>query len=162
MKKWYLAAAGLLLAGAAVCFRPFSPADPGTLCVAQTLIVETEGDQVTVWGADLEARGKTAREAAEVMAQKAPGTLFLRQVKRIIFCGGAENVLLPREIPMGAVLYRSGEPGAVLREDLEALEAVLEARERRERSLPTLAQMENSALRGEAFQPEPLEKEQWE
>ena len=145
MKKWIIAGAIIL---AALCFHPFEAADAGELLVAQTLVIEEDGDQISLWAAELHAKGKTTEEAAEKMKGSAPGTLFLRQTKRIIFCGGAEAsdaaLKLPEELPMGAVVYQSEESGKDLNEKLKDLEEVLEAREQRERDLPTLAQIKNS------------------
>lgn len=160
MKKWIV---GLLIIVAAVCFHPFHAFDPGELCVAQTLLVEAKDDQVTLWALEQSAQGETTAQAANVMAEAAPGELFLRQTKRIIFCGGAEfskNALkLPEEIPMGAIVYQCQDSGEQLSENLEELEAVLEARERRERQLPTLAQLKNGRAMGAAMETETLTKE---
>ncbi len=148
MKKWV---AGIAVVLAAICFHPFEAADTGELLVAQTLMIEEEEDALSLWAAGLHATGKTAQSAVNQMADHAPGKLFLRQLKRIILCGGAEQLErmeLPEEIPMGAVVYRSKEPAEALSERLEELEAVLEARERRERNLPTLAQLKNEQIEG--------------
>lgn len=158
LKKWI--AAGLIIL-ISLCFHPFQAADAGELCVAETVIVENTGDNVEMWAAGVHGQGRTASDAAADMAQSAPGTLFLRQVKRVIFCGGAERSeearSLPEEIPMGAVIYESQEPGWALSEELEELEEVLEARERREKEPATLAQIKNQVLLGRPVQAEPLE-----
>lgn len=148
MKKWVI---GIAVVLAAICFHPFEAADTGELLVAQTLIIEGEENELSLWAAGLHATGKTAQTAVDKIADRAPGKLFLRQTGRIILCGGTEQfekMELPEEIPMGAVVYRSNESAEALNKRLKELEAVLEARERREQDLPTLAQLKNEQIEG--------------
>lgn len=147
MRKWIVTA---LVIAAALWFHPFPAADTGELLVAKTLLIEEQEGEISLWAAGLHARGETVQAAVEEMKNNAPGTLFLRQTMRIIFCGGAEqseNALnLPQEIPIGAVVYQSEESAKDMNERLEDLEEQLEARERREQQLPTLAQLQNRIL----------------
>ena len=146
MKKWIMVLAGL---AALWAVHPFQGVDAGSLCVVETLLIEPKQGQVQVAAGTLEGIGETAPEALENMAENTPGTLFLRQVRRIILCGeqnGVRRVMeLPEEIPLGAIVYISAKTAAELQSQ-EELERVLEAREQRDRSMPTLASIKNQWL----------------
>ena len=146
MKKWIVALAGL---AALWAVHPFRGVDAGSLCVVETLLVEAKQGQVQVAAGTLEGTGETVPEALEDMAENTPGTLFLRQVRRIILCGeqnGVRRVMeLPDEIPLGAIVYTSSKTAAELQAQ-EELEQVLEAREQRGRSMPNLASIKNQWL----------------
>ncbi len=146
MKKWIVALAGL---GVLWSLHPFHGVDAGSLCVVETLLIEAEAGQVQVAAGELTGTGATVSEALENMADNTPGTLFLRQVRRIVLCGeqnGPRRAMeLPDEIPLGAILYTSRESADVLREQ-ETLEQVLEAREQRDHTLPNLAFVKNQWL----------------
>ena len=149
MKRWILC----LMAFLAMSFFglwPFRREDAGNLYIADTLLVEADRTGVTLSTGDLTAGGPTVRSALEALSESAPGQLFLRQAKRVIFCGGAEQscepLSLPDQLPMGACVYRSNLAASEL--DLETLSPVLDARERRSRDLPTLAALENAVLSG--------------
>lgn len=88
-------------------------------------------------------------EALADMEEWAPGQVFLRQTKRIIFCGGTEARPgeLPEDLPMGAGVYETTQSAEILLE-INDLEDILEARERRQKQMPTLADLKNSALSG--------------
>ena len=149
MKKWIVALVGL---GVLWSLHPFHGVDAGSLCVVETLLVETKAGQVQVAAGELTGTGATVSEALENMADNTPGTLFLRQVRRIILCGEQNGLRyameLPDEIPLGAILYTSRESVDILREQ-EALEQVLEAREQRDHTLPNLAFVKNQWLEGQ-------------
>ena len=89
MKKWIIALAGL---AALWAVHPFHGVDAGSLCVVETLLIEAKQGQVQVAAGTLEGNGETVPEALKDMAENTPGTLFLRQVRRIILCG------LPRRL----------------------------------------------------------------
>jgi hypothetical protein len=97
---------------------------------------------------DLEGTGTDVGAAADDMAENAPGQLFLRQTKRLIFCGDTQPDLLglPEELPMGAVVYQDPREAEELLKQLETLETVLEAREKRSEEVPTLARLQNRQL----------------
>lgn len=150
MKKllWCLAAA--LLVGA-LDLWPFRQEDAGALYLVETLLVEADASGIELYAGDLSAGGGTMDEALSALEERAPGQLFLRQTKRVIFCAGAERYCspmdLPEQVPMGAALY-SCRAGAEALEP-EPLGEILEARERRMPETPTLAQGKNSVMLGE-------------
>lgn len=154
MRKWLitgLAALALFYSGA----KPFETFDTSKLCVVETLLIEQTEEGVRLCGEGIQGVGATVKEAVANMEASAPGQLFLRQVKRILFCGGAEKTLdltkLPEEISYGTICYRSGSSTKTLCEDLEVLEARLDAREKRDEQLPTLAKRLNQMIkRGDA------------
>ncbi len=154
MYRW-IAAGALVWAVTWLGFWPFPQTDTGELFLVNTLAVEANGT-VRLYAGEFVGAGRTVAEAAEELEAHAPGRLFLRQTGRIIFCNGAESGLdpmtLPRELPMGTYIYQY--EGSAEELDLEALEPVLEAAERRE-DRPTLAEYQNSVLLEESG---PMEK----
>ena len=159
MKKW------LLLALAALLIQhfglwPFPETDAAELSVAQTLTVECLEGRVILRTEQGEGAGKNLSSALMDLQENVPGQLFLRQVRRVVFCGGAEETVppetLPEDLPMGACLYGwQGETEL----DLETLDPVLEAREARDPDRLTLAMLEDARLAGEAL---PLPDLNWE
>lgn len=147
MKKWIL----LLAAVLAVSFFdlwPFSREDAGGLFLVETLAVSVEEDTVFLTAGDRTGSGKTVDEALETLGEKTPGQLFLRQIRRVIYCGDALRRCppedLPQELPMSALVYHAEKMP-----EFGALEPVLEAREARgQRDLPTLARTLNNRLMG--------------
>lgn len=146
MKKWIIALVGL---GILWAIHPFRGIDAGSLCVVETLLIESEQGEVSVASGKLTGSGGTVQAALENMAEHTPGTLFLRQVRRVILCGGKydTNVLmeLPDEIPLGAMIYTSDESAESLRQQ-DTLDQVLEAREQRNHTMPNLAEVRNHRL----------------
>ncbi len=146
MKKWIIALAGLGLLWAV---RPFDGIDAGSLCVVETLLIESVQGEISVMSGELAGTGETVQAALENMGEHTPGTLFLRQVRRVILCGGKydTNVLmeLPGEIPLGAMIYTSDESAESLRQQ-NTLDQVLEAREQRNNTMPNLAEVRNQRL----------------
>lgn len=148
--KWLLAAAVALL----LCYGdllPFENRDAGEMCIVETLFVEQKGAYVALSSGEIQGMGKDLQAAAENMEENAPGGLFLRQVKRILFCQGAEKgvdlLKMPEELPLGAAIYRSDAPAEELLKELETMEKRLEAKEQRERDIPTLARIQNQVLK---------------
>ena len=150
MKKWMLAAAVILVLGYGDLL-PFENMDAGQMCIAETLLVESRRGEIVLYAENLRGSGADCVRAAEDMAQNAPGRLFLRQVKRIIFCGDARNQVdileLPAEVPLGAAVYVSDRSPQELLEDMESLEKRLETREQTEKKFITLANVQNGALK---------------
>ena len=147
MKMWLLAGLVALCVGY-FDLLPFESVDAGELYIVETLMVEETAGGVRLWAGEVQGRGDTLRDAAADMENRAPGRLFLRQTKRLIFCGEAEvrPMELPETLPMGATVYRAEESAEELLEE-KTLEDVLEARERRMiTSMPTLADLKNEAL----------------
>ncbi len=146
MKKWIVALAAL---GILWATHPFQGIDAGSLCVVETLLVEPKQGGIYVASGALNGTGATVSEALQDMAEHTPGALFLRQVRRIILCddeAGIQPLMgLPEEIPMGALIYTSGETAASLQTQ-DALDQVLEAREQRNRTMPSLAVVKNHWL----------------
>ena len=156
--RWILGAAAMM-AVSFLGFWPFEKQDTGDLYIVETLVAEPEGTGVRLWTGEVSGRGETMAEAVEALEELAPGTLFLRQTERVIFCGGAEDRCrlgeIPEALPMGAYLYcMERRP-----EDLERLDQVLKARERRRKDTPTLAQAEAAMLSGETPALAPVEQE---
>jgi hypothetical protein len=147
VKKWLIAGALVLLAGY-FDLLPFKSTDAGDLLVVETLLIEDDAGEVHLYAMDLEDTGTDVGVAADHMAENAPGQLFLRQTKRLIFCGDTKPDLLglPEELPMGAVVYADPREAQELLEQMETLEAMLEAREKRSEDVPTLAQLQNRYL----------------
>lgn len=143
---------------------PFESTDAGELYVVETLVVDRSEESICFCSGDLTGCGATAAEAVADMERKTPGQLFLRQTKRLIFCGGAEEscdpMTLPEELPMGAGVYASSEPAEMLLEEQDVLEEVLEAWERRNEQMPTLAEMKDSALKNQKPKLVPLRLEE--
>ena len=146
MKLWLLAGLVALCVGY-FDLLPFESVDAGELYIVETLMVEETAGGVRLYAGETEGRGGTLRAAAADMENHAPGQLFLRQTKRLIFCNGAEvrPMELPETLPMGAAVYQTEESAEELLEETE-LEDVLEARERRQGDMPTLADLKNEAL----------------
>jgi hypothetical protein len=147
VKKWLIVGALVLLAGY-FDLLPFKSMDAGDLLVVETLLIQEEAGEVHLYAQDLEGTGTDVGAAADNMAENAPGQLFLRQTKRLIFCGDTQQDLLglPEELPMGAVVYADPREAQELLEQMETLEAMLEAREKRSEDVPTLAQLQNRYL----------------
>lgn len=150
MKKWLFAAAALLI----LCYGdllPFENVDAGQMCIVETLFIETQGNEICLYAENLNGCGADCTEAVENMKQIAPGRLYLRQVKRVVFCQGAEEYVdvltLPQEVPLGAVVYTSQQPAQVLMEELENLEKRMETKEQTKGQIPTMAQLENAVLK---------------
>jgi len=149
MKKLILAAAAALLF-AYGDVAPFEPVDAGEMCIVETLFVEKSGNQIRLVAKDAEGAGETIADAVSDMKQEAPGRLFLRQVKRVVFCGSeTENVdflSMPSDIPIGAAVYATRDRADDLLEGLETLEKKLDVREKEKRTVATLAQIMNRQL----------------
>lgn len=145
MKKW-IVAAGILLAWA---LRPFGAVDAGSLYVVDTLALEMRDGRIMATDGTEDGSGATVKEALADMAEQTPGTLFLRQTRRIILCGGNTELAvietLPEEIPMGTFLYQTEGPIEGIKEDAE-LNEVLAAREAEGRTVPNLAQIRNQMI----------------
>lgn len=156
MKKWCF---GLLLALILLQFPPFDSSDVGTLWVVETLIVEETPDGVSVFANDLTAQGRTLHEAMEQMKEYVPGELFLRQIKRLIFCGDMLLMRLPEDIPLGASVYQYRGSGNTLWQQLDTVEAVLDAREKANPQSPRLAELMDKHILQEDAVPGILE---WE
>jgi hypothetical protein len=154
VKKWLVAGMLVLLAGY-LDLLPFQSEDAGELLVVETLLIQEEAGEVHLYGLDLEGTGRDVAAAAENMAENAPGQLFLRQTKRLIFCGDTQPDLLdlPEELPVGAVVYADPREAQELLGQLDTLEAVLEAREKHSEDVPTLARLQNRYL-GEKEDPD--------
>lgn len=150
MKKWLLAAAAVLILSYGD-FLPFENADAGDLYIVETLFVEKKGNRLVLLAEDIQGSGADVAAAAEDMKKTAPGRLFLRQVKRIVFCQGAQTQVdilsMPEEIPLGASVFVSNEPANKLLNDLENLEKRLEVQEEQAKNMITLAQLQNGALK---------------
>lgn len=151
MKLWLLAGIIALCVGY-FDLLPFESADAGELYIVETLMVEDRGGEVRLYAGEAEGRGATMEAAVADMENYAPGRLFLRQTKRLIFCGGSEvmPMELPDTLPMGAAVYGAEESAKTLL-DSEDLEDVLEARERRRADMPTLADLKNDTLTGRSL-----------
>lgn len=151
MKKWSVAVVILLVLGYVDGF-PFEQADAGELCVVETLLVETDPTGVTLYSMDGRGWGVTMEEAVENLKENVPGQLFLRQVKRVIFCQGAESgdifLEMPEAIPLGAHIYMYPQSAEEILEELNLEEKRLTAREQREKKIPTLAERQNEVLKG--------------
>jgi hypothetical protein len=147
VKKWLIAGMLVLLAGY-FDLLPFKSEDVGELLVVETLLIEEDAGEVHLYAEELAGSGTDAEAAAENMAENAPGQLFLRQAKRLIICGDTELDLLklPEELPAGAVVYADPRRAQTLLEQMETLEPMLEAREKRAEQVPTLAQLQNRQL----------------
>lgn len=156
MKKWCVLITLTLIL---LYFPPFDGADAGKLWVVETLIVEENQDHVAVYAKDLTAEGRTLHEALENLREYVPGELFLRQLKRLIFCGDMMLKRLPEEIPLGSAVYVYHGSGAVLWQQLGSVEPVLEARERAKPDMIRLAELMDGDLRQQEPDPEVLE---WE
>ena len=159
MKKW------LLLVLAALLIHhfglwPFPETDAAELSVAKTLTVELTEDRVVLRTEQGEGAGRNLSSALMNLQENMPGQLFLRQVRRVVFCGGAEAAVppetLPEDLPMGACVYQWQGAEEL---DLEALDPVLEAREARDPDRLTLAMLEDAHLAGETL---PLPDLRWE
>lgn len=150
MKKWSMIAAVMLMLGYLDAL-PFEHADAGALCVVETLLVEADQGGVTLYSVDGAGWGENIKEAEGALLENVPGQLFLRQVKRVIFCNGAEERVdlmeMPEEVPLGAHIYQCAEEAQVLLEHMEREEKRLSARERREKDIPTLAKLQNEVLK---------------
>ena len=149
MKYWILAAVAalLLIYGD---FGPFEPVDAGEMFIVETLFVEKTGNQIRLVAKDAEGAGRTMEDAVSQMKDEAPGRLFLRQVKRLVFCGSGTESLdflaIPEDIPVGAAVYATKDKADDLLEGLDALEKKLDVREKEKSSVATLAQIMNRQL----------------
>lgn len=151
MNKWILGAAAAV--AVSWCgWLPFEAVDAGELYVVENLLVEADGQQVTLHTEDVSGSGKDLEEAFLAMQANAPGQLFLRQTRRLIFCGGGEYYInmydLPHELPVGMAVYQTEQTAEELLEE-KKLGEILEAREHREKEYPTLAKVKNGLLLGE-------------
>lgn len=146
MKKWALAMVAFL----AITFFdlwPFPQQDAGELYIVETLLVEQRDDQMILTAGELSGSGDNMQKALADMTENAPGQLFLRQTKRVIFCGEEalqEAPALPEQLPMGACVYLWNGTAEML--NMEQVNKVLEAQERRNTKTPTLAQLKNSTI----------------
>lgn len=150
MNKWILGAAAAVTVS--WCgWLPFEAVDAGELYVVENLLVEADGRQVTLCAEDVSGSGKNLEEALTAMETNAPGRLFLRQTRRLIFCDGGEYYInmydLPQELPVGMAVYRTERTAEELLEE-KKLGEILEAREHREKEYPTLAKVKNALLLG--------------
>ena len=159
MKLWILAGIVALCVGY-FDLLPFESIDAGELYIVETLMVEETAGEVNLYAGEAEGHGPTLKAAVANMEQFAPGQLFLRQTKRLIFCGGTEArpMELPETLPMGAAVYQAEESAETL-QDAENLEDILEARERQRKDMPTLADLKNDVL---TERPLTMAKLQWE
>lgn len=150
MKKWIGAALALALLWS---MRPFVPVDAGELFTVETLLVERTNGVVTVIAGGETGTGETIEKALEQMTENAPGILFLRQVRRVIFCGTDWNIetmaALPEELPVGALLYTSPCSAQTLAE-WKNLDKVMSAREQSGEHGVDLAKMKNRLLTEES------------
>lgn len=157
MRKWIIAGIAALVVGYGGLL-PFEQMDAGELVVVETLFVESEDGNVTLTAAGNRGTGQDMETAKQALEVNTPGQLFLRQAKRIVFCGGAEDRIqmqdLPEEVPVGVVVYYSNLPAEYLSRQTDRLEAVLDAREKRQEELTKLADLENARLNGEKRKPE--------
>ena len=64
MKKWIIALAGL---GILWAIHPFRGIDAGSLCVVETLLIETEEGEISVASGELTGTGDTVQAALEDM-----------------------------------------------------------------------------------------------
>lgn len=160
MKLWLLAGIVALCVGY-FDLLPFESIDAGELYIVETLMVEETAGEVSLYAGEVEGHGPTLKAAVADMERFAPGQLFLRQTKRLIFCAGTEAkpMELPETLPMGAAVYRAEESAEELKDDKE-LEDVLEARERQRKNMPTLAGLKNDALTNRALTMETLDWEE--
>lgn len=145
-KKWIFVGAAVLLWQ---IWQPFAPVDAERLCVVETLVISAEHQgEVALLSRDCKGTGRTLAEAVENMREKAPGELFLRQTKRIIFCGGSQKEIdpmeLPEMIPLGTAVYVTDKTGTEIVAELDTLEKQLGFRESKGTS--TLADMKNRAM----------------
>ena len=129
---------------------PFSPMDAGEMCILETMFVQRESGQIRMLGKDVEGSGASFYEAYEDMADNAPGKLYLRQVRRVIFCGSETEfedfICLPEDIPLGALIYRTDAAPETLMEQLDNLERKLLVEEKEGETAPKLAQLLNWEL----------------
>lgn len=160
MKLWLLAGIVALCVGY-FDLLPFESVDAGELYIVETLLVEEHDRGVSLYAGEAEGHGTSLDAALADMKDWAPGQLFLRQTKRIIFCGGEvmNPMELPETLPMGAGVYGSEESAKTLL-DAKDLEDILEARERRQDNMPTLADLKNSALLGKTMKLSALDWEE--
>ena len=152
VKKFIITAAAVLILSYGDLL-PFENMDAGELCIVETLFVEEKNGVVTLLSGDLQGNGKDFASAAENMEETAPGRLFLRQLKRIVFCQDAQervNIMaIPNEIPLGAAIYVCEGPAKEMLEQQEDLEKRLEVREQEKHQTATLAQLQNRELKEE-------------
>lgn len=155
MKRWLLGGIAALTVGY-LGWLPFPCTDAGELYVVETLLLEQEGRDTVLCTGELTGRGTSVSDALADLERQAPGQLFLRQVQRLIFCGGAETgldpLLLPEDLPMGAAVYCTRTPAEELAQEIDHWNQVLEAQERREAPTPTMAELQNSALARERLE----------
>lgn len=144
MKKYFFAALVLLLLFDEG-LRPFQSRDAAELYVIETLIVDADKEEIRFYTADGVGAGKDGAEAISALAQQVPGELFLRQVKRVVLCDEAKDWIneLPKEIPLGALVYTSEMSGEKFFQQLSAWEK----RRTVEETAPRLAEILNQALK---------------
>lgn len=154
MNKWILTALVVVVGWCG--WLPFEAVDAGKLYVVETLMVEQVGHGVNLAAGDVQGSGKTVEEALEMLQRNAPGTVFLRQTRRVILCGGynIDIETLPDVLPVGAAVYETAEDAQALQEQ-EKLDEILSARERREEYV-TLAAVKNGILSGEKVELEEI------
>lgn len=147
-KKWMTGILAALIT-AYLGLWPFESLDAGGIYMVETLLISESDGTIEVYTKDVSGRGETVDEAVENLTERTPGQLFLRQTKRVIFCGGAEERInirsMPKELPIGVVIYASPEEPEKLQEDFDAMEQRLSAKEEREERMPTLAILQNRA-----------------
>lgn len=157
LRKWIWAALALLVLRYGGML-PFEHVDAGEMCLVETLLVDAGDEDTLLCSIYGQGRGTTVEEALENMEQQAPGRLFLRQVRRVIFCDGtrAEGCAmeLPEEIPLGAVIYHRQEEPEELLQRIEYVERNLSSRENRETGGLTLGQIKNQVLKEENYEKE--------
>lgn len=162
MRKWVLGAAALL-AMELWSLWPFPRWDTGELMVVETLAIQVRNRELWLFADGYTGCGATGAQAVERLQTAVPGQLFLRQVRRIIFCGGAEEswnpLELPEELSVGANVYRwPGEAEDL--GDISRLNRVLVARERREPQMENLAGLQNGKILGKPVELPQIEQEE--
>lgn len=117
MKKWAYGLLVLVLLYGNLW--PFEPVDARELCVVEQLNIDIWQGKIRFWGENIQGTGETMKEAQKSMEEASEGTLFLRQVTKIVLwdeAGERLNLLeLPEELPLGAVVYEGTEQAGKLR-----------------------------------------------
>ncbi len=112
---------------------PFTPSDAAELVVVQTLVVaEDAAGRVTLFAADgLTGEGADFEAAAEDLAARAPGELFLGAVEHLILTGTSADCLADAAhgdtLRPAVRVYTSELPAQRLAEDSETLTSFLNA-----------------------------------
>lgn len=111
MKKWAYGLLVLVLLYGNLW--PFEPVDARELWVVEQLNIDIWQGKIRFWGENIQGTGETMKEAQKSMEEASEGTLFLRQVTKIVLwdeAGERLNLLeLPEELPLGAVVYEGTE-----------------------------------------------------